>query len=133
MAATFTTLGSQAFAAHEETERMVRNPDFSGRLHNEPTAVAADFGIDLKTSVEAKSAKARAQARWRMLRSVVHTLEFPRIKMSEDVLKRLKGHVPVLDGEFLSSKPVISPDWVSHLQDFWFGRAASRHHTTVMM
>ena len=122
MASTFATMGSQAFAAHEES---VRNPDFAGagRLHTQAPVVIADFGMDLKSTVEAKSAKARAQARWRMLRSLVHNLEFPKFKISDDSLRIMNWNVPKLEGEFLS-RPVITTEWVSQLQDFWYGSPA---------
>ena len=121
MAATFTTIGSQAFAALDETDKSVRNPELHAKMrhHNETSAVIADFSTDFKSSVEAKSAKARAHARWKMLRSLVHKLEFPKIKIADDKLRSLKRNLPKLEGEFLS-RPVISMDWVSQLQDFWF-------------
>jgi hypothetical protein len=75
---------------------------------------------ELKSSVEAKSAKARAQSRWKMLRNVIHKLEFPKIQISEGRLAAVtrSAQNATLDP---TCRAEISSEWLLRLQDFWCG------------
>ena len=125
MAATFATIRSITANTHENQWNASDDnaAQQAGRLSDMlPTVQENDLknhvNSESKSSVESKNAKARARACWKMLRSVVRNLQFPRIKIAEEKLVQFSRNVPQLESSG-SHKSDLSSDWLSQLQDFW--------------
>jgi hypothetical protein len=121
MAATFATIRSITANTHENQDHYAAQ--HAGRLSDMlPTVQENDLknhvNSESKSSVESKNAKARARACWKMLRSVVRNLQFPRIKIAEEKLVEFSRNVPQLESSGFY-KTDLSSDWLSQLQDFW--------------
>jgi hypothetical protein len=117
MAATLTNVMMQTHAMDPANAVPRAGPAFqTDSEHNFNELVSTE----LKSSVEAKSAKARAQARWKMLRNVIHKLEFPKIQITDDRLAAMKriAQNATLDP---IGRAEISSEWLLQLQDFWCG------------
>jgi hypothetical protein len=133
MAATFATIRSITVNTHENQWNAPDDNDAqqAGRLTDMlPTVQENDLNHHIsgesKSSVESKNAKARARASWKMLRSVVRNLQFPRIKIAEEKLVQFSRNVPQLESSG-SHKSDLSSDWLSQLQDFWCARGSMKH------
>jgi hypothetical protein len=100
------------------------DPNEAG-LGHASSALGLDSAIDsketldeLRQSVEAKSAKALARARWKKLRNVIHGLEFPKIHVNEDKLASLRLNAQKVKADSTHAVEV-SREWLLQLQDFW--------------
>ncbi len=100
------------------------DPNDAG-LGQASSALGLDSAIDskealdeLRQSVEAKSAKALARARWKKLRNVIHGLEFPKIHVNEDKLASLRLNAQKVKADSTHTVEV-SREWLLQLQDFW--------------
>ena len=127
MSATFATIRSETANTHDNQwnasdDNAAQHAGLlSGML---PTVQENDFKHHFSgesiSSVESKNAKARARACWKLLRSVVRNLQFPRIKIAEEKLVEFSRNVPQLESSgSRQSRSDLSSDWLSQLQDFW--------------
>ena len=127
MAATFATIRSVTANIHDNQWNASDDnaAQHAGQLSDMlPTMKEDDlkhhFSGESKSSVESKNAKARARACWKMLRSVVRNLQFPRIKIAEEKLVEFSRNIPQLESSgSRQSRSDLSSDWLSQLQDFW--------------
>jgi hypothetical protein len=118
MAATFATIRSITANVHENQWNAL---DESAARKSFASTSCYMLPAEQTNNPINQSAKARARMYWKMLRTVIRNLEFPRIVIAEEKLVEFKRRVPKLESSSSFHKNDLSSDWLSQLQDFWCG------------